>query len=188
MNSSNMPPFSLQPTLQNNLVMATPLQPDDFDRLYAAANDPLIWEQHPNTNRWQLEAFTNYFKGAIESGGAFLVSDAQTGEVIGSSRYSDWVPETSTVSIGYTFFIRRCWGGGYNYALKQLMLDHIFQFVENVTFYIGAVNKRSQVSIERFGATKIDEVEMAYFGEPSKLNFVYRITRKQWLTEKATTR
>ncbi len=176
-----MPPFSLQPTLQNELILATPLQTDDFDLLYAAANDPLIWEQHPNKNRWQLEDFSNYFTGAIQSGGAFLVRDAQSGEVIGSSRYSDWIPETSTVSIGYTFFIRRCWGGGYNYELKQLMLDYIFQFVENVTFYVGAVNKRSQVSIERFGAIKIGEEEMAYFGESSKLNFVYQITKNQWL-------
>lgn len=179
--TNNMPLFSLQPTLQNELIIATPLLPEDFDRLYAAASDPLIWEQHPNNNRWQLEAFTNYFTGGIESGGAFLVRDAQTGEVIGSSRFSDWLPESSTVSVGYTFFIRRCWGGGYNYALKNLMLEYIFQFVENVTFYIGAHNLRSQISIERFGAIKIGEQEMAYFGESSKLNFVYLVTKASWL-------
>jgi N-acetyltransferase len=176
-----MPPYSPLPTLENYLILATPLQPDDFEKLYAAACDPLIWEQHPNKNRWQKEAFENYFKGAILSGGAFLVSDAQSGEVIGSSRYSDFIPETNTVSIGYTFFIRRCWGGGYNYALKQLMLDHIFQFVNEVTFYVGAVNKRSQISIERFGAVKIGEKETAYFGEAPKLDFVYMITKEDWL-------
>ncbi len=175
-----MLPYPPLPTLQNSLIIATPLQTDDFDRLYAAASDPLIWEQHPNKNRWQKEAFENYFKGAILSGGAFLVSDAQSGEVIGSSRYSDFIPETNTVSIGYTFFIRRCWGGGYNYALKQLMLDHIFQFVDYVTFYVGAVNKRSQISLERFGGIKIGEKETAYFGEPAKLDFVYTISKEQW--------
>lgn len=176
-----MPPYSPLPTLQNNLIIATPLQPNDFEKLYAAASDPLIWQQHPNQNRWQKEAFENYFKGALLSGGAFLVSDAKNGEVIGSSRYSDFIPETNTVSIGYTFFIRRCWGGGYNYALKQLMLDHIFQFVDQVTFYVGAVNKRSQVSIERFGAIKTGEKETAYFGEAPKLDFVYMITKEGWL-------
>jgi N-acetyltransferase len=176
-----MPPYSPLPTLQNDLIIATPLQPNDFEKLYAAASDPVIWEQHPNKNRWQREAFENYFKGAILSEGAFLVKDAKTGEVIGSSRYSDFIPETNTVSIGYTFFIRRCWGGGYNYALKQLMLDYIFQFVDEVTFYVGAVNKRSQVSIERFGAVKIGEKETAYFGELAKLDFVYAITKDAWL-------
>lgn len=175
-----MLPYSPLPILQNDLIIATPLQPNDFERLYAAASDPLIWEQHPNKNRWQRGAFQNYFEGAMLSEGAFLVTNAKTGEVIGSSRFSDFMPETNTVSIGYTFFIRSCWGKGYNYALKHLMLDFIFQKVNQVTFYVGAVNKRSQVSIERFGAVKIGEKETAYFGEPVKLDFVYGITKEGW--------
>jgi N-acetyltransferase len=172
---------NFQPHLQNNLVLATPLQSTDFESLFAAASDPLIWEQHPNKNRYQREAFENYFKGAIESGGAFLVRDAQTNDIIGSSRYSDYDAATNTVNIGYTFFVRSCWGRGHNYALKQLMLNHIFQYVDAVNFYIGAVNKRSQISIERFGAIKIGEKETAYYGEAPKLDFVYTITKAQWL-------
>ena len=162
------------------MVIAEPLKESDFESLYTAASDPLIWEQHPNKNRYQRQVFENYFKGAIESGGAFLVKDAKTNEVIGSSRYSDYKAETGTVSIGYTFFIRNCWGKGHNYALKKLMLDHIFQFVNTVTFYIGGVNKRSQISIERFGAVKTGEAEMAYYGEPTKLDYIYTITKEQW--------
>ena len=60
------------------------------------------------------------------------------------------------------------------------MLDHIFQLVETVQFYIGAVNKRSQVSIERLGAVKTGETEMAYFGEAPKLDYIYTITKEQW--------
>lgn len=173
--------INFQPLLQNNLVIAQPLKLSDFESLYTAASDPLIWEQHPNKNRYQREAFGNYFKGAIESGGAFLVKDSQTNEIIGSSRYSDYSAETDTVSIGYTFLIRSYWGSGCNYALKKLMLDHIFQYVSTVTFYIGAGNKRSQISIERFGAIKTGEKEMAYYGETAKLDFVYAITKEQWL-------
>lgn len=178
--SLQQPTINFQPELQNRLVIATPLQQVDFESLYRAASDPLIWEQHPNKNRWQLPDFTNYFEGAIRSGGALLVRDAATNEVIGSSRYSDHNGATQTVSIGYTFFVRSHWGRGYNYALKQLMLDHIFQFVDTVEFYIGAVNKRSQVSLERFGAIKTREQETAYYGEPVKLDYVYALTRTQW--------
>ncbi len=174
------PIIDFQPTLQNELVTAVPLTLPDFEVLYAAASDPLIWEQHPNTNRYKREEFENYFKGAMESGGAFLVKDARTLEVIGSSRYSDYDAAKQVVSIGYTFFIRTCWGSGHNYALKNLMLDHIFRFVETVTFYIGAVNKRSQISLERFGAVKTGEMEMAYYGEPAKLDYIYTITKQQW--------
>ena len=173
--------INFQPFLKNNLVIAKPLKKADFESLYSAAADPLIWEQHPNKKRYQRTVFENYFKGAIESGDAFLVKDAQTNEIIGSSRYSDYNAETNTVSIGYTFFIRSHWGKGHNYALKELMLDYIFQFVDTVTFYIGAANKRSQISIERFGAEKTGEAEMAYYGEAAKLDYIYTITKEQWL-------
>ena len=167
--------IDFQPTLQNEHILAKPLQLQDFDLLYAAASDPLIWEQHPNKNRYQLEAFKNFFTGAMESGGAFLVLDASSGEVIGSSRYSDY-----DAAIGYTFFKRSHWGRGFNHALKTAMLNHVFPALKEVHFYVGATNKRSQVSIEKFGAIKIREEDMAYFGEPSQLNFVYCVTAGQW--------
>ncbi|WP_462222050.1 GNAT family N-acetyltransferase [Ferruginibacter sp.] len=172
--------INFQPLLKNELVTAIPLTPSDFEILYSPASDPLIWQQHPNKNRYQLPEFENYFKGAIDSGGAFLVSDTQTNEVIGSSRYSDYDAEKNIVSIGYTFFVCSHWGKGYNYALKKLMLDHIFQFVDTVTFYIGAVNKRSQISLERLGAIKTGETEMAYYGEAAKLDYIYTIAKEHW--------
>lgn len=171
--------FNLQPVLENELIRAVPLKESDLYALYEAANDPLIWEQHPNKNRWQLEEFENYFKGAIESGGAFLVTDAATGEVIGSSRYVKDT-EQDILSIGYTFFKRSHWGGGYNRALKTLMLNYAFLFVDTVYFYIGAVNKRSQIAITRIGAKKIREEETAYYGEAPKLDYVYAIEKKDW--------
>jgi len=173
--------FNCNITLQNEWVTATPLQAADFDILYHAASDPLIWEQHPNKNRWQRTEFTNYFKGAMESGSAFLVRDTASGEVIGSSRYV-YDEAQQILSIGYTFFIRPHWGGGYNRALKKLMLDHAFRYVDTVYFYIGAVNKRSQIAIERIGAKKIREEETAYYGEAPKLDYVYAIEKKDWIT------
>jgi RimJ/RimL family protein N-acetyltransferase len=172
--------INLQPVLTNDLILAIPLKESHFNELYAAASDPLIWEQHPNKNRWQKEAFENYFRGAMESGGALLVRDAVTNEIIGCSRFYDLHPGNKSVSIGYTFFVRGHWGAGYNYALKKLMLDHIFQFVETVHFYIGAQNKRSQVSLERFGAVKTHEEETAYYGEAPKLDYVYVIPKVNW--------
>lgn len=174
--------IELQPHLHNSKVIAQPLTAEDFEALYAAAADPLIWEQHPNPNRYLREEFTNYFTGALASGGAFLVKDAVSGEVIGSSRYSDYDPGSDTVSIGYTFFRRSCWGKGHNYALKKLMLDHIFRYVTTVKFYIGAVNKRSQLSIERLGALKTGEKILAYYGEAPKLDYEYTITQTVWKT------
>jgi N-acetyltransferase len=57
------------------------------------------------------------------------------------------------------------------------MLDYIFQFVSKVYFHIGANNIRSQMAIERIGARKISEQEVAYFGQASRLNFFYQIEK-----------
>ncbi len=172
--------FPLQPTLQNDQVALFPLLDDDFEALFAVASDPRIWEQHPNKDRWQRTVFQNYFEGAIKSNGAFKIVDVSTGEIIGSTRFYDFSPSDSCILIGYTFFAVHCWGKGFNPIVKKLMLDHAFQYVSKVQFHIGSTNYRSQVSIGRLGAVKVGEVEVAYYGEPPKLNFVYEITRELW--------
>ena len=120
--------IDLQPTLENDLITIVPLQASDFEKLYAVASDPLVWEQHPNKDRYQRAIFENFFEGAMASKGAFLVLDNTTGEVIGSSRYYDLDLDNKSVFIGYTFLSRAYWGGQYNRALKKLMLDHAFNF------------------------------------------------------------
>lgn len=171
--------FILQPTLSNALITAIPLQAAHFEALYAVASDPLIWAQHPNPLRYQLPAFTAYFEGAILSQGALLIHDAASGSIIGSTRYSRLVPGVS-VDVGYTFYSRAYWGQGHNHSLKRMMITHAFEYVQLVQFYIGALNLRSQISIERLGATKTDEVLMAYHGEPDMLNFKYVIHKADW--------
>jgi RimJ/RimL family protein N-acetyltransferase len=170
--------FDLQPThLHNERIRLIPLQETDFDRLFEVGSNPKVWKQHPNPNRYKLEDFTNYFRGAIESNGAFLILDSFSNETIGCSRYYDYNENESTILIGYTFIGINFWGNGYNKALKKLMLDYAFQFVNKVYFHIGAFNYRSQKAIEKIGATKVDEFEVEYYGEVSKLNFVYLIQK-----------
>jgi hypothetical protein len=95
--------FELQPHLTGSLVELRPLERGDFDALYEAAKDPLIWEQHPERDRHTIEVFRRYFEGAIESGGAFAVLERATGRMIGSSRYTNLDPEQREVEIGWTF-------------------------------------------------------------------------------------
>lgn len=172
--------FNLQPNLKNDLVEIKPLKETDFDILYSVASDPLIWEQHPNRDRYKKDVFQNFFKGAIESKGAFLIFDINTGEAIGSSRFYDYDKEKSEILIGYTFLAKDHWGEKYNKALKELMLNYAFQFVDNVLFHIGANNIRSQKAIEKLGAIKVGQHDVAYYGEPDKLNFIYKIEKHNW--------
>jgi RimJ/RimL family protein N-acetyltransferase len=134
--------FDLQPTLTGNLVDVRPLKPEDFGALFEAAGDPLIWEQHPESDRYKREIFQRYFDGAIESKGAFAVIERATGKIIGSSRYHNLNPTEREVEIGFTFLERAFWGGPYNAELKSLMLDHAFRFVDRVVF-LGRRKQRS---------------------------------------------
>ncbi len=172
--------FELQPILTNEFVTAKPLQHEDFETLYKVASDPQIWEQHPNKDRYKREVFEVFFRGAMESGGAFLVSDTKSRQAIGSSRFCNLDDEKKSVAIGYTFFAKDHWGGTYNHALKTLMINHAFRFVDIIHFHIGAVNIRSQTSIMRLSAKKIGEAEMEYYGEETKLNYIYEIKKEDW--------
>ncbi|WP_430401968.1 GNAT family N-acetyltransferase [Fluviicola sp.] len=169
--------FSIQPTLENEQIALYPLLEEDFDDLYLVASDPKIWEQHPNKDRWKKEVFRNFFNGAMQSKGAFRIVDKTNGEIIGCTRYYDYNEEKNHILIGYTFYATSCWGKGINPMVKKLMLDYIFQFVSKVQFHVGSGNLRSQIAVSRLGAEKIGEEEIAYFGEPSKLNFIYEIAK-----------
>ena len=166
-------PFDSQPVLKGALLELRPLRADDFDALYEAASDPLIWEQHPQRDRWKPEVFRGYFADQLASGGALIVHDAQTGETIGLSRYHGYDADESEVEIGWTFLVRRCWGGVYNRELKDLMLAHAFRFVDNVVFLVGPENMRSRRGVEKIGAVEIGTRPGAD-GRPS---VAYRITR-----------
>ncbi|MCX8480303.1 MAG: GNAT family N-acetyltransferase [Sediminibacterium sp.] len=173
--------MNIQEILENASLKLYPLEVADFEELYKVASDPAIWEQHPNKNRWKKEVFDVFFEGAIKSKGAYKIVEKNTGEMIGSSRFYDINVAEKSILIGYTFYAKKCWGKGINLAVKKIMLDYIFSFVDTVYFHIGAKNIRSQKAIKKLGAIKIDEIKVAYFGEDDNLNFVYKIEKGNWV-------
>jgi N-acetyltransferase len=169
--------FELQPTLTGKLIELRPLNTADFAELFAAASDPLIWEQHPENTRYKREVFQTYFDGGMQSGGAFVVVDRKTGKIIGSSRYCDLKSDESQVEVGYTFLQRAYWGGEYNREMKQLMLDHAFKFVERVVFVVGDTNWRSQKALEKIGARLWKNAEWKAHDGTVRKTVLFEITR-----------
>lgn len=166
--------------LENGVLKLQPLTPDDFEALYACASDPLIWEQHPVPDRYRREVFRHYFDSALESNGAFLILNKVSGKIIGCTRFYDYQPGNSAIVIGYTFFTREYWGGPYNRLSKELLIDYAFQFVENVYFYIGAGNIRSQRATAKLGAIRVKDVYSEGMS-PQLLHFEYRIQKHEWI-------
>jgi len=168
--------FELQPTLSGKLLEMRPLRADDWDAIYALARDPLIWEQHPDRERWREERFRVVFREAVESGGALVAIDRQTGQAIGFTRYHDYRPEKSEIEIGWTFLARSHWGGKYNSEMKDLMVRHAFKFVKTVVFSAGVDNKRSCRAIEKLGAVPVGTKTNQNGGE----SVVYHLTQASY--------
>lgn len=166
-------PFDRQPSLTGDLLDLRPLRPDDWEALFRVASDPLIWEQHPDSDRYQEDVFRRFFDDALASGGALVAIDRSTGQIIGSSRYFGYDEEQSVVEIGWTFLARKYWGGVYNGEMKRLMLDHAFQSVDRVIFVIGPDNLRSRRAVEKIGAAFAGETVDAAGRE----RVVYELTR-----------
>jgi RimJ/RimL family protein N-acetyltransferase len=171
--------FDLQPHLKGELIELVPLSPDDWDELFAVASDSLIWEQHPESDRYKENVFRAFFKGALESGGAFAIIDRKTCQIIGSTRFYGHDPEKSEIEIGWTFLARKYWGGRYNREMKDLLLAHAFRFVENVVFFVGETNFRSQKAMEKIGALKVGTATRTYGNHPPATNLKYVIRKSE---------
>jgi N-acetyltransferase len=171
--------FDFQPTLAGETISLRPLKAHDFEALYAAASDPLIWEQHPEPTRYQRQVFeTGFFASALASGSAFVVIDNASGKIIGSSRYYEWNSVEREVAVGFTFLARSHWGGGTNREMKQLMLNHAFRWAKVVWFHVGANNWCSRKAIEKIGGRLSHEEGKVIHGV-AHIHVFYRIDAPQ---------
>lgn len=165
--------FDRQPELKGRYLELRPLRESDLDELFGVAADPLIWEQHPDSDRYQREVFETFFRDALDSGGALVAIDSRNGEIIGSSRYHGYDSEKNEVEIGWTFLAHKYWGGLHNGEMKQLMLAHAFESVDRVLFRIGTDNIRSQRAIEKIGGVHTGSGRDA----GGRISLVYEITK-----------
>jgi N-acetyltransferase len=173
--------FDFQPTLTGDLLALRPMRQEDFDDLYAVASDPLIWEQHPASDRYKSEVFTKFFREGLDSGGALVAIDSSNGRIIGSSRFHGYDPATSEIEIGWSFLARSHWGGVYNREMKRLMLEHAFRFVDRVVFLVGPQNFRSQRAMEKIGGVRSGTRPDARGWD----SLVYQITRQRFKHQQA---
>jgi RimJ/RimL family protein N-acetyltransferase len=130
-----------------------------LDALFSIAQDPAIWRL-TSVDYSVKENFYPNFTAALhgrETGKSypFLICLADSGEIIGTSRLLDIVPEDRQVEIGVTFLASRYWGTGINSACKYLLLAYCFETlqVNRVQFRAKSNNVRSRRALEKIGAT-----------------------------------
>jgi RimJ/RimL family protein N-acetyltransferase len=173
--------MDLQPHLTGDLLELRPLRPDDWAGLFAVASDPSIWAGHPARDRYQEPVFSDYFREALESGGALVAIDRTTRQIIGASRYFWYGPNHNELEIGWTFLARAYWGGVYNGEMKRVMLAYAFRFVDRVIFLVGTGNIRSQKAVRKIGGILTERrVSRTFHGESSE-SVVFEIRKADFI-------
>ena len=172
--------FDYQPTLSGDLLEMRPYTEADWDALFAAASDPLIWEVHPNTNRHEEAVFRASITDALGDQNGLVARLQSDGRVVGYSRYSSRFAESNEVEIGWTFLIRELWGGRYNREMKRLMLDHALKTFDAAVFRVGIDNIRSRGAMEKIGGVLTDRTFDVKVGDGIVVHVVYEITRENF--------
>ncbi len=86
----------------------------------------------------------------------FAIREAGSGEIVGSTRYYEFVPELPRLAIGYTWYAKRWQKSHLNTACKRLLFRHAFESLGcmAVEFHTDGRNLDSQRAIERLGARR----------------------------------
>ncbi len=168
-------PFDMQPTLTGPTLELRPITAADYAAVFAAASDPLIWAQHPDSLRWREDVFKGWWARALTDN-ALAVVDRAAGTIVGSTRFLAY--KGDEVEIGWTFLARSHWGGRANGEMKRLMLEHAFKDVARVVLLIGPDNVRSQKAAEKIGAVRAGMRKNSIGRE----SVVYEITRERFLS------
>ena len=158
-------PRAFNVNLETNAFSLEQTTSTDFDPLYEVASNTLIWEQHPEKDRWKRPVFSAFFQGAMENDlGCFTIRDKSAGIVIGSTRFYSHDAAGEAVRLGYTFLCPTYWGSSANQEIKEVLLEYAFTIVENVYFDIGKENFRSRKAVEKLGAVECagDDEKVVY--------------------------
>ena len=146
--------------LEGHGVLLEPLEPRHADPLARAAADGRLWELR-YTSVPEPEEAGAYIEAALAGQRAghmlpWVVRLAQTGEIIGSTRYHDIVREADRAEIGYTWYAARWQRSFVNTACKQLLFTHGFETLgcQVVGLRTDILNLRSQRAIEALGAKR----------------------------------
>jgi RimJ/RimL family protein N-acetyltransferase len=147
-------------TLSAGPIRLEPLSLDHVPGLQAAAADGELWNLRftsvpaPDETRAYVE--TALAGQAAGHRLPFVVLDAATGEVLGSTSYHDIVPAIARVEIGYTWYAQRVQRSAVNTTAKLLLLTHAFETLgaQLVGWRTDNFNHASQHAIERLGAKR----------------------------------
>jgi RimJ/RimL family protein N-acetyltransferase len=152
-------PADLRGRFVGRQVVVEPLAAEHEAGLVQAAVDAEMFEWMPVDMASSGDALREWLAttlAAAEAGGEvpYTILDANSGDVLGSTRFLDLRLEHLRAEIGWTWVTRGAWGSGANVETKLLLLEHAFERVglRRVEFKTDARNARSRGALEALGA------------------------------------
>src|SRR5689334_21706547 len=118
--------------LEGHGVRLEPMREDHAPGLLAAVQDGELWKlwftSAPGPAASDVAAYIATALAGYEAGHMlpWVVRDAASGEIVGSTRYHDILAPADRVEIGWTWYAKRCQRTHVNTACKLLLLGHAF--------------------------------------------------------------
>lgn len=147
-------------TLEDGRVRLVPMAPAHAPLLEEAAADGQLWTIRVTSVPAPGEAGA-YVQAALDGQAAghmlpFVVLEAASGRVLGTTRFHDIVPAVERLEIGYTWYRASVQRTHVNTACKLLLLRHAFDGLgaRLVGWRTDNYNFASQRAIERLGARR----------------------------------
>lgn len=180
-------------TLQGRRVRLEALHPDHFADLLAigAAHPEEFWlTSTPTTQAEADEYFSNALKGRDNGTSyTFTVMLADTGEIVGSSRYNALDFANRNTELGWTWYRPDQYGTATNVESKLLMLGFAFEQLQlaRVAIRTDVDNHRSRRAILALGAKEEGIMRRHMLRKDGSLRdtVVYSIIDSEWPEVKA---
>ncbi|MBK3497426.1 GNAT family N-acetyltransferase [Viridibacillus sp. YIM B01967] len=146
--------------LKGKKTLLVPLEESHVEGLYVAGQFQEIWTYMTTTIN-SREDMKNYVQQALhekENGTQipFVIVEKKTGQIIGSTRFSDIDCKQKRLEMGFTWLTPAKWRTPINTECKYLLLEYAFEQLKlnRVQIKTDHENIRSQAAIERIGAKK----------------------------------
>jgi N-acetyltransferase len=184
------PTFDPRPvTLSGEHVRLHPLRMEHAAELFRAADHADIWTWASTPRPMDVVAIAGYIRQALDNQVLgkhvpFLVSDATSGEVIGTTRYANIDRANRSTEIGWTFYEVSRQRTAVNTESKLLLLRHAFETLGAIRVWLQTdeLNERSRRAIERLGAVHEATLrkERLLWNGRVRTSVVYGITDDDW--------
>ncbi|MDQ1136079.1 RimJ/RimL family protein N-acetyltransferase [Microbacterium sp. SORGH_AS 1204] len=171
--------------LEGHGILLTPAVPDDAAAAWALT-DASLWAGMTTPWPESVAAYAARIAQQQATPGmfAFMVRDADTLGIRGSTTFYEYAPTQGRVEIGTTWYGRAFQGGRTNPATKLLLLRHAFEQwgLNRVALRCDARNTRSARAIERLGATPEGRLRHHRIASDGSIGdtLYFSILREEW--------